>query len=414
MEIEAFRLIEEAFERVDAGLPVDADSNPERAREAVSSLADEGGYVSPVDDSDLAPRKVSFSSLGAWDDDPWDDATYGVDSSTTQPMEYNNGLIANAAYAKIAATGDADPEIERKGTVEITYYYKGDAEIPSTLDESSEIDVNITRLPESEIYETRRLEKTVSAVAQKNSESTHVLGNIDSIDSILFIDGPIYPTQVLRSLDFSENRAFSVADVLRKIAERYVRVVEHQYERGLPVVGIVKTSNSSTLIRSLEDKTDDEVLWNKDNQLIGEALRDESSIDYIPYTPWFVEEKVVFDSGEAEVLSPVEDSLDYDIERYRRSFFYYRLPSLGTVMRADAPYMVVDTDEKRRKVRAKVLKEAAKKRDVPRAVMRADKNSKITRENRDKIKRAISAGYYTDYNDDVRYETLDEDEGGLL
>jgi hypothetical protein len=71
---------------------------------------------------------------------------------------------------------------------------------------------------------------------------------------------------------------------------------------------------------------------------------------------------------------------------------------------------MVQDDEMRERVQLKALKEIAQQQGVPRAIERADKLARISRENRRKIRDLIErteASY--DHNWDGRWRDLDDD-----
>jgi hypothetical protein len=253
-------------------------------------------------------------------------------------------------------------------------------------------------------------------VAQKLSEGKHLADHVDEADSVVFLDGSVYPMKILYWLLLDEDGRTTPAtawDVPREIVENYLRAVDSQHGEELPVVGVVKTSNTSRLLSTLRDKVEGigkspDLPWVRDHQFVGEVLRDDS-LNHVSYTSWFVQKGTNVGGGRYELMEPLTMELEHgDPEDYRLAFFYVRLPKDGYVMRIEAPYLMVEDEDRRRQVQYKTLKEIAQKRDVPRAVARADKIASITRENRGTIRELITSTEHSyDYNWDGRWSELD-------
>jgi hypothetical protein len=87
-----------------------------------------------------------------------------------------------------------------------------------------------------------------------------------------------------------------------------------------------------------------------------------------------------------------------------------RLPKTGDLLRIEAPYLMVEDEDMREQVRLKALKEIAQRRGVPRAIHRADRLARISRENRDTIRDMIERTEYSyDHNWDGRWSDIEED-----
>lgn len=409
MDSEAYDMIKRIFDHIDVGVPREEDKQSEYARDVFEYMSRDGGEIEAIGE----PRyqRTPAGQLGTWSEDPWTEGTYGIDSSTTRPIEFNNGLVVDTAYAKMGVAGDGKKTLERDGTVQTTVYFKdSDSTLYPTDFEDGNVTGGVVRFPHT--GQTKNISQSVAAVAQKLSESQHAVDHIEDVGSVLFLDGSVYPMKILYWLIADEQGSTTPAttwDVPREIVSNYLQVIDSQYDKGLPVVGVVKTSNTSRLLDSLESKTDDledtpELPWMRDHQFIGEVLRD-GSLEHISYTSWFVQKEA---SG-SELLGMFENELEHgSAEDYRMAFFYVRLPKEGHVMRIEAPYLMVEDEERRRQVQYKTLKEIAQKKDVPRAVARADKIASISRENRQTIRDLITSTEYSyDYNWDGRWSELD-------
>jgi hypothetical protein len=148
----------------------------------------------------------------------------------------------------------------------------------------------------------------------------------------------------------------------------------------------------------------------RDHQFMAEVLRFVDLV-YLSYTSWFVSEGRTINGHHHELLAPLADRLGYgEPADYRRAFCYARLPKTGDLLRIEAPYLMVQDEEMREHVRLKALKEIARRQGVPRAIHRADRLARISRENREKIENMIErteASY--DHNWDGRWNGLDDD-----
>jgi hypothetical protein len=423
MDGEALSLVREVFDHLDDTVPRGGLEATTRARELFAHLDRPGGRVEAIDEPESF--RTPIADLGNWSEDPWGEPTYAIDSSTTRPFEYTNGLITDTAYAKLGVGGtDVDRSPERAGTIKTVAYY--DDEEASLYNETfAEPGPNPDSLLTAELVpfeadttRTRTLSKAVSAVAQYLAEGEHARRHLDAIDGVLFLDGSLYPLGVLYWLlldHIGETSPASSWDRPREIVTNYLEVIDRQYERGLPVVGIVKTSTTAQMVDALETKikrhdiTDEdglrpEVPWMRDHQLVAEVLRSED-LDGFTYTSWFVSTGLGMGTGDAELLDPVADSLEHGTpDQYRRAFFFVRLPRSEFLLRVEAPLLFVIEEETRREIQFKALSEIARRRDVPYAVTRADRIARITTENRESMRRLLDSSQPSmDYNWDGRW-----------
>jgi len=262
MDGEALSLVREVFDHLDDTVPRGGLEATTRARELFAHLDRPGGRVEAIDEPESF--RTPIADLGNWSEDPWGEPTYAIDSSTTRPFEYTNGLITDTAYAKLGVGGtDVDRSPERAGTIKTVAYY--DDEEASLYNETfAEPGPNPDSLLTAELVpfeadttRTRTLSKAVSAVAQYLAEGEHARRHLDAIDGVLFLDGSLYPLGVLYWLlldHIGETSPASSWDRPREIVTNYLEVIDRQYERGLPVVGIVKTSTTAQMVDALETK----------------------------------------------------------------------------------------------------------------------------------------------------------------
>jgi hypothetical protein len=421
MDTDALSIVRDIFDHIDTSVPRDITPQSEYARQVFQHLSLDGGRVTALGEPSY--QKTRLDELGTWTGDPWQTPTYGLDASTTRPLEFNNGLIVDTAYAKLGVAGaSADKRLEENGTIE-TVVYLDDSE--STLYaeqfEKDRIHGEVVQFPPTDRSAT--LSKSVAAAAHGLAESNHAATYVDALDGLLFIDGAVYPLGVLYWMLLDQVGRSTPAGAWEKpneIVENYIDVIDSQYEAGYPVIGVVKTSTISQLLDALDSKLDahagdfpgagsPDVPWTRDHQFIAEVLRDES-LEHLTYTSWFVHEQAPVDGRSFELLDPFSSQLSHGSpEDYRRAFFYVRLPKTGDVLRVETPRLMIDDEETRTQIQYKALKEIAQTQDVPRAVRRADRIARITRENRDTIRDLLtSADYAYDYNWDGRWSDIEQ------
>jgi hypothetical protein len=423
MDSESLGIVREMFEAVDQAVPREPTSQADHARQLFELLGREGGHVEAIGEPQYWRTRID--ELGTWSDDPWAGATYGVDAGTTRPIEYNNGLVVDTAYAKTAVAGNDDGgEIERTGHITgVAYFDDDDSTLHAQTFDGDNVTAELIPFPQP-AKEPRNIGKSVASVAQRMSESRQALASVDSVDGPLFLDGAVLPLGIVYwlLLDYTGGRSPAGSwDVPADIVGNYIEVIDRQYERDHPVIGIVKTSSLSQLLSSLREKIashnirDDSgrlvsVPWTRDHQFMSEVLRFDD-LEYLTYTSWFVQQSREIQGQHVEALEPISGRGQHgDAEAYRRAFCYVRLPKTGDLLRIEAPYLMVEDEDMREQVRLKALKEIAQRRGVPRAIHRADRLARISRENRDTIRDMIERTEYSyDHNWDGRWSDIEED-----
>lgn len=422
MDSEALGVVRRLFAEVDAAVPRDSDSQAAHARQLFRLLERDGGGVTPLDEPSY--QRTRIDELGTWTEDPWPGATYGVDASTTRPLEYNNGLVIDTAHARTATTGSgADRTVEQSGRIAAVAYLDDDDSVLHTETfDGDRITAELVNFPQL-AEQPRNISKSIATVAQRLSESRQAVDSLDAVDGTLFLDGSVLPLGVIYwvLLDYAGQRSpAGTWDLPAEILDNYIEVIDRQYERGQPVVGIVKTSSTSQVLAALREKIarhdirDDgrrlSVPWVRDHQMMAEVLR-QDDLDYLSYTSWFFNRGQEIGGKRYEVLEPRADQLSHgDPADYRRAFCFVRLPKTGDLLRIEAPYLMVEDEETREQVRLKALKEIAQQRDVPLAVHRADRLARISSENREVIRGMIERTESSyDHNWDGRWSDLTDD-----
>ncbi len=423
MDSEALGAMRQLIGEIDDAIPRDQESQSARARRLFELLGEDGGGVEAL--GEPAYRRTRIDELGTWADDPWAGSTYGIDASTTRPMEYNNGLVVDAAHAKTGVTGNgSDRGIERTGRVVATAYFDdADSVLHEATFEREHVTAELVCFPPT-AEEPRNVSKSVSTIAQRLSESQQAVDSLDAVDGPLFLDGAVLPLGIAYWVLLDHAGLQSPAGAWNLPADilgNYAEVIDRQYKRDLPLIGIVKTSSMAQVLNTLREKIsthdirDDDgrllsVPWVRDHQLMAEVLRFDD-LEYLTYTSWFVSRGQSINGTRYDVLEPLADRLEHgDPEDYRRAFSYVRLPKTGDLLRIEAPSLMVRDETMRERVQLKALKEIAHRRGVPRAVHRADRLARISQENRDKIREMIDrseASY--DHNWDGRWSDLQDD-----
>ncbi len=421
MDERAFNVVQELAEHIDAGVPREVADQATHARQLFDLLSHDGGTVEPL--GELSYSKTRKAELGTWANDPWDGPTYGVDASTTRPLEYNNGLVVDTAHAKLGVSGaDADREPEQQGTV-VTGVYLEDDDVTlhqETIDQGG-VEGQIIRIPE--MRQRTNVTSILTSTVQRLAEGKHARQCLDDVDGPLFLDGSVYPLGVIywTLLDRSGQGApVGSWDLPKEVIKNYVEVVDTCYERELPVLGVVKTSSMGEVTESLREKisrnnlrgadgTLRDVPWLRDNQFMGEVLRD-FSLDHLTYTSWFVQTNVELRGESFDLLEAVGPRLNHGRPHdYRRAFCYVRTPKTGNVFRIETPALFLTDEGQRDQIRLKALKEIARQGDVPRAVARADRIARISPDNRKTIRDALQTVEPAfDYNRDGRWSYLED------
>ena len=421
MDERAFDLIQQLAERVDTGIGRDIEDQAAHARDLFEILAHEGGVVESLGE----PRyfKTRKAELGTWADDPWEGPTYGIDASTTRPIEYNNGLVVDTAHAKLGVSGaNADRTPEQSGTIVTGVYLEDDdVTLHQETVERGEVVGEIIRIPE--MRQRTNVTSVLTSTVQRLAEGRHARRCLDDVDGPLFLDGAVYPLSVIYwTLLARGGQGAPVGswDLPVEITRNYVDVVDACYERDVPVMGIVKTSSMGELTESLREKiaqqgirgphgTLRDVPWLRDHQFVGEVLRD-SSLNHLTYTSWFVQTDVQLRGESFDLLEAVADDLGHgDLADYRRAFCYVRTPKTGNVFRIETPLLCLSDEERREHIRLKALKEIARRDDVPRAIARADRIARISPDNREAIRDTLhTVEPAFDYNRDGRWSHLED------
>lgn len=416
--------LRDVFRSID-GCVDDATQEDDRsAGELFDYLDRPGGDVDTLEPPTITHQPVE--ELQSWDD-PWP-ITYGVDASTTQPLQFSNGLLLGAANAKLGINGPIEnAAVAKESTLTTVAYFDNDEfELPDFAPDYDTVDAHVFRFPTIESRQ-RDLADWVTGIARTFSEGWHARRLLDDIDGPLFIDGPLYPSRVLlwtmfaQTPDPRETPLDFWPDMIDEIVSNYLRIVEGQDRADQPVIGVVKSPTSTQVVSAIEAKAPDAVetplRWGNDNLFFSEALfnpddwyGDDGAL--ISYTSWLVQRQMTHPRMDT-ALVPLDglDGIEFrrgDPTEYQTAFFYVRIPLKSTVVRIEAPLLQVRDEEERTRIQRKVLREIAATRSIPFAIEAADEAATISRENRQRLRRELgNATSVRTYNQLRGYNDLD-------
>ena len=329
---------------------------------------------------------------------------HGLDAGTINPTTFKNGLVLDVSQAAMAAV-PSDVDLHRARTIVMTVH-TNDPSI--SLDEGWRgSDRGYARRRILQAPRVDRYEQTVvHALALYRAESEHALDQAAVVDDLLVLDGPIYPTGLLKWVERDpelkrlviEEREFT------EVVENYLELVERFVERDVPLVGFVKNSASKAISRELRRKTgapwvDDEAFFRR----VLERREDgELRTDALSFTGWF-RSRV----GTDGLLAG--DELDLGYERtleasaYEVTFLVVYDPREDLVYRVEAPYAFTRKQPCRERLTRFVLSAVAGERGPPLAVGKADELARIDRQGKQTLRRRIEREFETDrqrsYND---------------
>jgi hypothetical protein len=364
---------------------------------------------------DLARRRVDAADV-ALQQSPFS-THHGLDAGTINPTTFTNGLVLDVSQAAMAAV-PSDVDLHRARTIVMTVHTNDatlDLSADWRLDDSGYARRRVLHAPRVDRYE----QTVVHALALYLAESRHALDQADVVSDLLVLDGPIYPTGLLkwRNRDPELRRLLADADLPRQVLGNYLELVETFVARDVPVVGFVKHSASKAITRTLRETLG--APWVDDAAFFRTVLRREddpggTQTDQLTFTNWF-RSRVGTD---ALVADP--DALDLahdralDANAYEVTFMVVYDPRDDLVYRVEAPAAVTADETTRAALTDHALAAVAAGRGPPEAVRKADSLARIDREGkaalRRRIEREFDAERRTTYNDQ-RWGAVAEFEG---
>jgi hypothetical protein len=384
---------------------VDEDDHRELAetvwQEFVDPLYDGGEVVlEPVDERARFEAAVDGLALR----DPPFPTQHGLDSGTINPTTFKNGLVLDVSQAAMAAV-PSDLELHRGRTIVMTVHSSDDTYLLGdddwTMADSGYVRKRALHAPRVDRYE----ESVVHALALYLAESEHALEQVDIVDDLLVLDGPLYPTGMLT---WSE-RDTRLADLLeedeqpRDVVASYFRLVERFVERDVPLIGFIKNSGSSGITRAVREQTN--APWANDNAFFTRILarRDDEGdrrTDALTFTNWF-RSRVGTDRIVADDALGIERELDP--RAYEVTFFVVYDPRDDLCYRVEAPHAFTRDEDLRERLRMQVLHEVAAEQGPPLAVAKADELARIdagaNEQLRRRIERELDSDRHREYDD---------------
>jgi len=330
---------------------------------------------------------------------------HGLDAGTINPTTFKNGLVIDVSQAAMAAV-PSDVELHRARTIVMTVH-TNDAGATFRETEWHGGDrgyarQRILRAPRVDRHE----QVVVHALALYLAESEHALQQGDIVEDILVLDGPIYPTGLLKWVerDPELERLIIEREEFTDVIGNYLRLVEEFVNRGIPLTGFVKNSASKALTRELRRKVG--APWVNDQAFFRRVLErtdgdGEPLTDSLTFTGWF-RSRLGTDGvlGDGPIQLDHERSLDG--EAYEVTFFMVYDPRDDLVYRVEAPYAFTRDEATREKLTRQFLGAVARERGPPLSVGKADELAKIDRQGKETIRRRIEhvfeTGQQLEYN----------------
>ena len=391
---------------------VDADDHQAVAEtvwtDFLDPLYDDGRVViEPLDGQARLKARIEDVALR----EPPYPTQHGLDSGTINPTTFKNGLVLDVSQAAMAAV-PSDLELHRGRTIVMTVHSNDDT-FRSPPDDWTMHDEGYVRKRALHAPRVDRYEQTVvHALALYLAESEHARDQADIVEDLLVLDGPLYPTGLLKWTE----RDTALADLLREderprdVVENYVRLVERFVERDVPLVGFIKNSSSKAVTRAVRGSTN--APWANDNAFFGRVLarRDDDGdleTDALTATNWFRSR-----AGTDAVMAADGDALGLeralDPEAYEVTFFAVYDPRDDLVYRVEAPYAFTRDPDVRERLRLQILHDVAAEGGPPLAVAKADELAHIDRQANEQLRRRIEREF-----DAKRHREYDDKRWGL-
>ncbi|MFD1585678.1 DNA double-strand break repair nuclease NurA [Halorientalis brevis] len=339
---------------------------------------------------------------------------HGLDSGTINPTTFKNGLVIDVAQAAMASV-PSELELHRARSV-VSTVHSNDATVAVGEDDWTMFDRGFSRGRIMQAPRVDRFEQTVvHALALYLAESHHAELQAEVVDDLLILDGPIYPTGLLKWT----NQDPTLAEVLvederpKDVVQNYVDLVETFVAREIPLVGFVKSTASKAITRAVRRKHN--APWVNDAAFFEQLLRrtdddGETKTDALTFTNWFVSR-----CGANRALSTAGD-LDLDLDKeldpdaYEVTFFVIYDPREELIYRVEAPYAFTRDEDLREDLTMQILTDVAARTGPPLAVEKADELARISRQEKQALQQQLeetfASGQQREYND-VRWDTVE-------
>ncbi|WP_226023086.1 DNA double-strand break repair nuclease NurA [Halomicrobium salinisoli] len=333
---------------------------------------------------------------------------HGLDSGTINPTTFKNGLVIDVAQAAMSAV-PSDLDLHRARTIVMTAH-ANDVSVALdgewTMHDEGYVRERILQTPRVDRYE----QDVVHALALYLAESEHALKQAEVVEDLMILDGPIYPTGLLQWADHDPELAeLLVKEDVLTVVENYVDLVEAFLDRGVPLIGFVKSTTSKAITRAVRD-AQGSAPWANDAAFFTKLLeqRDDDGeriTDSLTCTNWF-RSRVGTDSVMAADGDALGVERDLDPEAYEVTFFVVYDPREDVLYRVEAPYGVTRDEETRDAITRQVLADVAAERGPPLAVNKADELARIGRDEKAALKEEIERRFDSERQreyDDVRW-----------
>lgn len=404
--------MERLVDEVGGSIGLTAEEYYDKAHDVYEFLGAPGGNIDTIG-GDPDVQSATEEELAGWNGDGLT-TSYGIDASTTQERDFTNGLTVCLANAKAGVIGDGDHSLaDESHIVAAVFDENGETGLESERMVDNEfVTADIEVLTSDDPREVQRM--GMKRIARLYSEGRHLNTVVDNGAGVVFVDGPIYPPLVLNEVMARQyaGRDDAWTDVLGDLVMNYVTAIDAGLNEGWPIVGVVKTMDTSGLVNDLETKMewvgiDAEIPWAKDIHFLTDLLQTEDPGEFV-YTSWFEEQRRysrVRNEDDEEYVEPFAGVPgDRDPEAYHRAFFFVNNPRTNTIMRVETAKAFVTDAESRELIQQRALAELAKMGNAPEAVLQADNSARISRQNQHELFSRLYGRMrsVTDYNEDYR------------
>ncbi|MEF8782886.1 MAG: DNA double-strand break repair nuclease NurA [Haloarculaceae archaeon] len=339
---------------------------------------------------------------------------HGLDAGTINPTTFKNGLVLDVSQAAMAAV-PSDIDLHRARTIVMTVHTNDrsvDVHDPDwRLDDEGYARRRILHAPRVDRYE----QTVVHALALYLAESEHAIDQAEVVEDLLVLDGPIYPTGLLKwsEHDPELRRLLTDEEQPRDVVANYLDLVETFVDRDVPLAGFVKNSASKAITRPLRSKLgapwiDDDAFFRRVLERLDEDGEPET--DALTFTNWF-RSRVGTDGMLADGSLDIDCERELDEKEYEVTFFVVYDPRDDLIYRVEAPYAFTADPDLRADLTGHLLSEIAGERGPPLPVGKADELARIDREGKQTLRRRIEREFDTSQRetyDDKRWNAVEE------
>jgi hypothetical protein len=379
-------------------------------------------YLDPLYDSDgetvLEPLDEHRRRTVAIDDVALTESPFptqhGLDAGTINPTTFKNGLVMDVSQAAMAAV-PSDVELHRARTIVMTVHTNDETidvgDDDWHMDDDCYARQRVLHAPRVDRYE----QTVVHALALYRAESEHAIEQADVVEDLLILDGPIYPTGLLKwvARDPELKRLIIERSEFTDVIENYLELVEHFANRDVPLVGFVKNSASKAITSELRRKTG--APWVNDEAFFRRVLErpdddGDPKTDALSFTDWF-RSTIGTDGVLGDETLSLSHTRELDEDAYDVTFFMLYEPREDVVYRVEAPYCVTRDESVRERLTKQILGEVARERGPPLAVGKADKLARIDRQGKQTLRQRIETSFDTSQqrsHNDVRWGAVND------